>query len=135
MTNLHIYNVLDEENLVHKMFLMYSEAGIFTSLLEEMKINSVGFFRKENRLFHTAKEYVDDMVSFDNLGIGNFYGIFKLYFAFCSLVLVVFVVHSMANSILSRRRRTDFIICLNFQSFVNIKNRIVLFFSQTFGLE
>ena len=124
MTNLYIYNVLDED-FIHKLALAYTESGLYTNSLVEIKRNAIDFIRKENRLYHTAKEYVDDVVSFDNLGIGNFYGIFKIYFAFCLIVLIVFVVHSMVNFILSRGEQIELIIYRNFQRFVNMKNRTV----------
>ena len=131
MTNEHFYHVLDED-FVHKIFLMYSEAGIYLKLFDSIKKNSFEYFIKENRIYRTPKEYVDDVVSFDNLGIGNFYGIFKVYFFVCS---IVFGIHLTINCMLSRRRRIEFIIYLNFQRFVNVKNRIISFVSKTLSLE
>ena len=119
-----MYNVLDQD-FVHKLFLMYTESGMFIHSQSEMKRNSLNFIMKENRIYRTTKEYVDDVVSFDNLGIGNFYGIFKAYFAFCSVILIVFVLHLIIKFILSKRNRIEFIIYLNFQRLMNIKNRIV----------
>ena len=124
MKNLYFYHVLNE-NFAYKMFLTYTEAGFFINLYDEMKRNSLNFIMKENRLYRTTKEYVDDVVSFDNLGIGNFYGIFKAYFAFCLLALIVFVLHLIIKFILSKRHRIEFIIYLNFEKLVNMKNRIV----------
>ena len=124
MINLHFYHVLDEDYF-HKISLMYLESGLFINAFDSMKKSSTDFMRKENRLYNTPKEYVDDVVSFDNLGIGNFYGIFKAYFVFCSIVLIIFVIHSIVSLILSRRRGIDLLIYLNFQKFVNMKNVIV----------
>ena len=101
MTNEHFYHVLDED-FVHKIISMYLEAGIFLESSDSIKKNSIEYFKKDNRFYHTAKEYVDDVISFDNLGIGNFYGIFKVYFFVCS---IVFVLHLTINCILSRRKR------------------------------
>ena len=114
-----------DEDFVYKMFLTHTEAGLFVNLYNEIKRNCVGFFNKQNRFYRTTKEYVDDVVSFENLGIGNFYGIFKMYFAFCSIVLIVFVLHLIIKFILSRKHRVEFIIYLNFQRLLNMKNRIV----------
>ena len=133
MTNLHIYHVLDDDHN-YKFSLMYTESGLFMNTLDEIKKKSSDFFKKENRFYQTAKEYVDDLVSFDNLGIGNFYGIFKIYFAFCSIVSIVFVVHSMVNFILSRREQIEFIIYRNFQRFVSLKNKLVFCFKKTIDL-
>ena len=124
MTNLHIYHVFDGD-FAEKGFLMYSESGQFLKSFDLIKKNCIDSFRKENRLYHTTKEYVDDVVSFDNLGIGNFYGIFIAYFLFCSIVLIVFVIHLTSNFILSGRCRFEFRNYISFQRFVNMKNRIV----------
>ena len=135
MINLHYYHVLDED-FVHKVISMYSESGVFLKSFDLLKKNCINTFRQGNRLYHTAKEYVDDVVSFDNLGIGNFNGIFKVYFLFCSIVFIVFLIHLTINFILSREERirsweTGLRIYLNFQRFVNIKNRIVSYFNRT----
>ena len=140
MTNLHLYNVLDED-FVHKFFLMYTESGIYLGSLDSLKKDCFNFIMKENRLYRTPKAYVDDVVSFDNLGIGNFYGIFKAFFLFCSLVLIVFVIHLIIIIInlitikfiltrkkIIRRWAIDSTIYLNFQRLVNLKNRIVFYF-------
>ena len=123
MTNEHFYHVLDQYSF-QNVFSMYMESGLLINAFDSMKRNCINFIMKENRFYRTHKEYVDDVVSFDNLGIGNFYGIFKAYFVFCSIVLTVFVIHLIINFILSRRGRIEFIIYLNFQRFVNMKNRI-----------
>ena len=101
MTNLYIYHVLDED-FAHKIFLMHTESGLFVRLFDEMKRNCINFVMKENRIYRTTKEYIDDVVSFDNLGIGNFNGIFKLYFVLCSIISIVFVIHLTIKFILSR---------------------------------
>ena len=118
MTNLHYYHVFDED-FIHNFSLAYTEFGFLLNSQDEIRTNCIDFMRKENRFYHTAKEYVDDVVSFDNLGIGNFYGIFKIYLAFCSMLLIAFLIHSMANFILSRRRRIYFRIYLYFQKKYN----------------
>ena len=92
MTNLHMYNVLDED-LIHKYVLLYTESGIYLGSLDSFKKDCINFIMKENRFYHTTKAYVDDVVSFDNLVIGNFSGIFKAFFLFCSLISIVFVIH------------------------------------------
>ena len=104
MMNQHIYHVLDED-FAHKIFLMYTESGIFVDTFDTIKKRSTDSFMKENRLYHTPKEYVDSFVSFDNLGIGNFNGIFKIYFAFCFIILLVFVIQLIINFISSRKER------------------------------
>ena len=101
MTNLHCYNVLDED-FVYKITLMYTEAGIYLDSFNSLKKGSIDFFRKGNRFYQTVKEYVDDVVSFDNLGIANFHGIFKVHFLFCSIVLFGFVIHLMINFIIKK---------------------------------
>ena len=101
MMNLHFYHVLDED-FAHKIFLMYTESGIFVDTFDTVKKRSTDFIMKENRFYRTPKEYVDDFVSFDNLGIDNFYGIFKACFVFCSLISIVFVIHLIIKFILSR---------------------------------
>ena len=130
MTNLYIYHVLDE-NLIYKVFLMYTEAGMYVRLTDQIKRSCTDFFMKENRLYNTLKDYVDDVISFDNLGIGNFNGILKTYFVFCSIVLIVFVIHLIIDFILSRLENFEFIIYPNFQRFVNMKNRTVSCFKST----
>ena len=120
-----------DEDFVHKLILMYTESGLFVNALNEIKRSCTDSFMKDHRLYHTAKEYVDDVFSFDNLEIGNFYGIFKAYFVFSSIVLIVFVIHLIINFILSRKRRIEFVIYLTFQRFVNMKNRIVFCFKST----
>ena len=135
MTNLHMYNVLDED-FVHKFFFMYTESGIYLGSLDSLKKDCFDFIMKDNRIYHTTKAYVDDVFSFDNLGIGNFYGIFKAFFLFCSLVLIIFVIHLFTNFILLRKKRikkwtNEFRIYLNFQRFVNMKDRIVFCFKIT----
>ena len=107
---------------------MYSESGLFANFVEVIKRKCMEYIMKKNRIYRTPGEYVDDLVSFDNLEIGNFYGIFRSYFVFCSIVFIVFIVHSMVNFILSRRRRIEFIIYLTVQRLVNLKNRIVPYF-------
>ena len=82
-----------DEDFAHKLFLMYTESGFYVKLIDQVKKSCVDFIRKENRFYRTLKEYVDDLISFDNLGIGNFYGIFKSYFVFCSIMLIIFVIH------------------------------------------
>ena len=94
---------------------MYSESGVFLKSFDSLKKDSIDFFTKETQLYRTAKEYVDDVVSFDNLGIGNFNGIFKVYFLFCLIVSVVFLIYLTINFILSRverirRWKSEFII-------------------------
>ena len=125
MMNLHIYHVLDED-YAHKIFLMYTESGIFVDTFDTIKKRSTDFVMKENRLYRTPKEYVDDFVSFDNLGIGNFYGIFKAYFVFCSLISIVFVIHLIIKFILSRsasiRRWSTDPLDLILQRFLIMKN-------------
>ena len=121
-----MYNVLDQD-FAHKLFLMYTEFGIFIHWQFEIQRKCNEIIMKQNRFYHTTKEYVDDVISFDNLGIGNFYGIFKAYFLFCLLVLIVFVLHIIIKFILSKRKRIAFILYLNFQRLMNIKNRIVSF--------
>ena len=128
--NLHVYHVLGED-FANKIFLMYTEAGFFINLLDEIKRGSIDYIMKENRVYRTPKEYVDDMVSFDNLGIGNFYGIFEAYFVFCLIVFIVFVIHSIVNFTLSRKEKVEFIIYLTVQGFVKMKNRIVSSFKCT----
>ena len=128
MMNLHVYHVLDED-FAHKIFLMYTESGIFVDTFDTIKKRSTDFVMKENRLYRTPKEYVDDFVSFDNLGIGNFNGIFTAYFVFCSLISIVFVIHLIIKIILSRRAsirrwKTDYF-DLILQRFLIMKNRIV----------
>ena len=126
MINLQIYHVFDDDT-VHKFALTYSEFGIFLKSFDSMKEDCIDTFRLENRLYHTAKEYVDDVVSFDNLGIGNFYGIFKAYFLICSIIFIVFMIHLTINFILSRKKRIrrwtiEVSNYLNFQRFVGLKN-------------
>ena len=133
MTNLYFYHVLDEE-FFRKVSIGYMESGLFVDTFDTIKKMSNDFFMKENRIYHTVKEYVDDLISFDNLGIGNFYGIFKMYFLVCSIISIVFVIHLIINDILSRSARrwtTEFIIYSNFQRFVNITDRIVFSFKST----
>ena len=125
MTNEHFYHVLDQYSF-QNIFSMYMEAGLFINAFDSMKRNCINFIMKENRFYRTHKEYVDDVVSFDNLGIGNFYGIFKAYFVFCSIVLIVFVIHLIINFILSRsasiRRWTTDSFNLILQRFLIMKN-------------
>ena len=128
MMNQHIYHILDED-FAHKIFLMYTESGIFVDTFDTIKKRSTDFVMKESRLYRTPKEYVDDFVSFDNLGMGNFYGIFKAFFLFCSLISIVFVIHLIIKFILSRsasirRWKTDYF-DLILQRFLIMKNRIV----------
>ena len=125
MMNLHIYNVLDED-FAHEIFLMYTESGLFVDTFDTIKKRSTDFVMKESRLYRTPKEYVDDFVSFDNLGMGNFYGIFKAFFLFCSLISIVFVIHLIIKFILSRsasiRRWTTDSFDLILQRFLIMKN-------------
>ena len=114
-------------------FSMYMESGLLINAFDSMKRNCINFIMKENRFYRTHKEYVDDVVSFDNLGIGNFYGIFKAYFVFCSLISIVFVIHLIIMFILSKRasiRRwtADFFYQI-LKRFLIIKNRIVFYFN------
>ena len=62
-----------DEDFVYKITLMYTEAGIYLDSFNSLKKGSIAFFRKGNRFYQTVKEYVDDVVSFDNLRIGNFH--------------------------------------------------------------
>ena len=130
MTNLYFYHVLDEE-FFRKVSIGYMESGLFVDTFDTIKKMSNDFFMKENRIYHTVKEYVDDLISFDNLGIGNFYGIFEAYFVFCLIVFIVFVIHSIVNFTLSRKEKVEFIIYLTVQGFVKMKNRIVSSFKCT----
>ena len=107
---------------------MYSESGLFANFVEVIKRKCMEYIMKKNRIYRTPGEYVDDLVSFDNLGLGNFYGIFRAYLVFCLIVFIAFVVHLMAKFILSRRRRIEFTIYLNYQRLVNLTNRIVFCF-------
>ena len=127
-TNKYFYHVLDEDYF-HQISLMHSEGGLFINILDSIKEDSINFFKKENRLYHTTKEYVDDVVSFDNLGIGNFNGIFKIYFAFCFIILLVFVIQLIINFISSRKERnrrwtTEFTSIREFKKLF-FKNKIV----------
>lgn len=101
ISNLHIYHVFDED-FIRKVMIMYTEGGLFVNLMNSLKQNALTYFRRENRVYFTVKEYIDDVVTFDNLVIDNFYNIFKLYFSFCSTVLLGFVIHVII----------DFIYCL-----------------------
>ena len=105
VTNLHFYHVLDEE-FAYRNSLANMEVGLYIKLLDDIKKNSIDFIRNENRLYRTAKEYVDDVVSFDNLGIGNFNGIFKVCFLFYSLISIVFIIHLINKFILSIIKRS-----------------------------
>ena len=71
----------------------YTESGLFVGILERFRLNALLIFNRENRVYLTVAEFVDDKTKFDNLSFGNFRMVFICFFSFCLVLLLVFVVH------------------------------------------
>lgn len=79
-------------------FYSYAEAGLFVALIQRFRMNYYLIFNRQNRIYSTLNEYIDDMTSFDNLSFGNFSMVFAILFSFGLVLLIVFT----GNLILAR---------------------------------
>ena len=83
----------------------YTESGIFVALLQRLRMNYLVSFNKENRIFFTINEFIEDMAGFDNLSIGNFRVIFAFFFSICLAILSVFIGHLIGTKWMIHQKR------------------------------
>lgn len=105
-TNFHFYHTLDDE-IMKKIILSYMENGLLDSIVRKRKRMSFSSYIRENKYFSSTKEYIDEFASFDNLSFENFDGIFKIYFLFCLIVLLIFGIHLLITFLFDKKEKKE----------------------------
>ena len=74
-----------------------TEHGIARKLEDCMSFNTFISTRKMIKVFKSTEEFIDDNVGFDDLVFENFLTLFVVYYSFCVLILVVWLISQVAK--------------------------------------